>query len=246
MTCSVYHSVVSFQSDFAACLLLKSIAPLWAGAITPKLGGHQIPGVVDVPDYDEESREGGWGTECGPNDECSQGLHPFCSNAGTVNLLPWKCKFLLPASVANHAMCHMLTKSRAISAGALQTTVATASRKNGDTKTSRCPRLDNTGYWYSTRSYGVGASAGLEPGTIHRRRPRGDQDLQLQREGLLGQRRVQAQPQPHRRGGGASRASPAAHGPSPTPKPRCTSAGPGPTCPTGNGKGARSGARTRT
>ncbi|KLU92622.1 hypothetical protein MAPG_11567 [Magnaporthiopsis poae ATCC 64411] len=118
-------------------LLLKSAAPLWAGTITPKLGGHQIPGVVAVPDYNEETRRNGWGTKCGPNDACSEEFQPWYSNDGSVNLLPWK-----------------------LSAGALQTTVATASRKTRGTKTSRYPRLDNTGYWYNTRSYGVGASGG--------------------------------------------------------------------------------------
>ncbi|EJT75156.1 hypothetical protein GGTG_05093 [Gaeumannomyces tritici R3-111a-1] len=89
-------------------LFLKSIAPMWAGTITPKLGQAQIPGVVNISNYDEASRSG-WGTR----------------------------------------------------AGALQNVIATASTKTADDQTSRYPRLDNTGYWYSTRSYGVGMSAGL-------------------------------------------------------------------------------------
>ncbi|KAL8378170.1 hypothetical protein RB599_008109 [Gaeumannomyces hyphopodioides] len=118
-------------------LFLKSIAPLWAGTITPKLGEAQIPGAVNISNYDEESR-GGWGTRCGPLDKCSEEVQTFFSNFGSFNQLPWK-----------------------YSAGALQNVIATASTKAADDQTSRYPRLDNTGYWYSTRSYGVGASAGL-------------------------------------------------------------------------------------
>ncbi|KAL8341172.1 hypothetical protein RB598_003216 [Gaeumannomyces tritici] len=118
-------------------LFLKSIAPMWAGTITPKLGQAQIPGVVNISNYDEASRSG-WGTRCGPLDKCSDEFIPYFSKFGSFNQLPWK-----------------------YSAGALQNVIATASTKTADDQTSRYPRLDNTGYWYSTRSYGVGMSAGL-------------------------------------------------------------------------------------
>ncbi|KAL8405183.1 hypothetical protein RB594_009909 [Gaeumannomyces avenae] len=130
------------------------------------LGQAQIPGVVNISDYNDASRSG-WGTRCGPLDKCSGEFVPYFSNFGSFNQLPWK-----------------------YSAGALQNVIATASTKTADDQTSRYPRLDRILVQHPiVRRRNVG---GPEPDTVDGALGR-HPELQVRGERLLDQRGVQAQ-----------------------------------------------------
>lgn len=100
-------AVVRSSMDFDLCwrsiaqllawwLLLKALAPLWAGAITPKIGTVVAQGSIEIPAY-SRSTSGRWAMHCAPNLDCGTDFSfengSLTLSEGTFNFLPWKSTF---------------------------------------------------------------------------------------------------------------------------------------------------------
>ncbi|KAK6504307.1 hypothetical protein TWF506_002511 [Arthrobotrys conoides] len=118
-------------------LLWAVPGPLWTGSITPEvrtIRNENIEVRVPVPNYTEGSNPW-WGTECGPATACDVLLGKSLDQ-GTFSYVVWKTK-----------------------TGLLTNAILQASSRNSSAPKHQ--KLDNTGYSYLGRSYGVAASVGL-------------------------------------------------------------------------------------
>ncbi|KLU93110.1 hypothetical protein MAPG_12049 [Magnaporthiopsis poae ATCC 64411] len=127
-------------------LLLKALAPLWAGTITPKIGTVVAQGSIEIPAY-SRSTSGRWAMHCAPNYDCGSDFSfengSLTLSEGTFNFNPWKMK-----------------------TGALYSMIERASWRDADSS-SKYQKQDNTGFTYQGRSYGVAASPGLATPKLH-------------------------------------------------------------------------------
>ncbi|KAK6330737.1 hypothetical protein TWF718_002938 [Orbilia javanica] len=115
-------------------------AVLWVGSITPVIRTARNPGIkvaVPVPRYSEGSRNF-WATICPPTQVCAEEIFGSYFYQGYFSYAPWK---------NSHRT------------GLLVNAISQASSPNSSTP--RTQKLDNTGYTYRGRSYGVAASVGL-------------------------------------------------------------------------------------
>ncbi|KAK6342239.1 hypothetical protein TWF730_001716 [Orbilia blumenaviensis] len=117
-------------------------AVLWVGSITPVVRLVENSGIqiaVPVANYSSTSF-GLWATDCPPEALCDKDsvakLLGGSFDEGTFSYVPWRTK-----------------------TGLLLNAISQASSQ--DSSSPRNQKLDNTGYAYRGRSYGVGASVGL-------------------------------------------------------------------------------------
>ncbi|EJT74788.1 hypothetical protein GGTG_08626 [Gaeumannomyces tritici R3-111a-1] len=79
----------------ARWLLLKALAPLWAGTITPKIVTVVRNGTIEIPAY-FRSTSARWAMHCAPNYCCGSDFSfengSLTVSEGTFNFHPWKMK----------------------------------------------------------------------------------------------------------------------------------------------------------
>ncbi|KAF8850600.1 hypothetical protein BDZ45DRAFT_602594 [Acephala macrosclerotiorum] len=125
-------------SLLALCLYLVLIRisnALWAGAITPIITTSDSVGSFQVPAYSAFSNKL-WGQLCVPGEPCDAALQGNFSGLGTFTYLPWKYK-----------------------SGLLLNSITQVS--NNKSSKPQITKLDNTGFTYNGRSYGVASTTGL-------------------------------------------------------------------------------------
>ncbi|KAK6352529.1 hypothetical protein TWF730_009353 [Orbilia blumenaviensis] len=124
-------------------LFMQIPAVVWVGCLTPVtrlVWNPDIQVKVPVPKYTENSRNF-WARNCAPAAPACDSTHRgFTTYLGTFSYIGWQVK-----------------------TGLFISTISQASSSLGSGILPRIPKLDNTGYAYSGRSYGVAASVGLQP-----------------------------------------------------------------------------------
>ncbi|TLD27049.1 hypothetical protein PspLS_04313 [Pyricularia sp. CBS 133598] len=144
---AVVRSTVDFDLSWhsigqllAWWLLLKALAPLWAGTITPKIVTAIRNGTIEIPAY-SHSTSGRWAMNCAPGQNCGSDFSfergSSTLKEGTFTFHPWKMR-----------------------PGALYSIMERASWWDADS-IPKYQKQDNTGFTYQGRSYGVATSPGL-------------------------------------------------------------------------------------
>jgi hypothetical protein len=114
-----------------------------------------------IPKYSQASAEY-WGRLCKPGADCGS-VQPgntakTTSDLGTFTYIAWKCELTLEMAVCRllkHADLNLITDKT----GLLLNSINQASGRNSSLPQIR--KLDNTGYLYHGRSYGVASAIGL-------------------------------------------------------------------------------------
>ncbi|KAK7398449.1 hypothetical protein QQX98_012173 [Neonectria punicea] len=125
------------MTTFMALVWLAMIqipALLWTGSITPVLTKSNFNTTFQIPNYSESTSDF-WARKCDPATPCDE-LLGKTSDFGTFTFVAWKTK-----------------------AGLLLNSVEQASAR--DSSTPHYRKLDNTGFTYHGRSYGVASTVGL-------------------------------------------------------------------------------------
>ncbi|KAH7148939.1 hypothetical protein EDB81DRAFT_883333 [Dactylonectria macrodidyma] len=107
---------------------------LWTGSITPVVTTSDFSTTFQIPDYNE-STYAFWGRQCPPAVPCDD-LLGTTSELGTFTYVAWKTLTGLLVNSVEQASSH-------------------------DASTPQYQKLDNTGFTYHGRSYGVASTVGL-------------------------------------------------------------------------------------
>ncbi|KAF7533606.1 hypothetical protein G7Z17_g13485 [Cylindrodendrum hubeiense] len=144
-TLKLRHAVTAGRPDFDLprnkiimslfwLALIQVPSLLWTGSITPVITTSEFPTMVRIPNYSESTYDF-WGRQCPPATSCDE-LLGTTSDLGTFTYVAWKTK-----------------------AGVLLNSVEQASSR--DSAIPRHRKLDNTGFTYHGRFYGVASAVGL-------------------------------------------------------------------------------------
>ncbi|RFU26769.1 hypothetical protein B7463_g9558, partial [Scytalidium lignicola] len=128
----ILQRVNKYRALIQAVIQLPSA--LWTGAITPNTTPVDVNATFQVPNYDKTT-SGYWAKNCAPAVPCDYLLGNI-SALGTFTYVAWKTK-----------------------TGLLLNSVDQASSRNSSLP--RYKKLDNTGFTYTGRSYGVASTIGL-------------------------------------------------------------------------------------
>ena len=132
---------------------LQAPAAIWAGAITPIRATAYVPALYSIPFYNDSLHDY-WRQSCRPATSCS--VLQNTTQLGTFTNVAWKCEYtFLPSSLAPS----LADFCSPVLPGLLLNSVRDASSRNSSI--SQHKKLDNSGFSFHGRSYGVGAGVGL-------------------------------------------------------------------------------------
>ena len=145
-------SLQSLVLSLAYIAALQAPAAIWAGAITPVRTRANVSAVYSIPLY-SQSEYGYWGRSCRPATGCD--VLQNTTQLGTFTNVPWKCEqtFLVSLGRSRTDFCSLDLP------GLLLNSVRDASSRNSSV--SQHKKLDNSGFSFHGRSYGVGSGVGL-------------------------------------------------------------------------------------
>ena len=131
---------------------LQAPAAIWAGAITPVRNIANVSALYSVPLYNDSEYDY-WGRSCRPATGCK--VLQNTTTLGTFTNVPWKCEyaFLLSLGHSRTDFCSLVLP------GLLLNSVRDASSRNSSIIQHK--KLDNSGFSFYGRSYGVASGVGL-------------------------------------------------------------------------------------
>ncbi|KAH7011960.1 hypothetical protein EDB80DRAFT_407876 [Ilyonectria destructans] len=134
-------------------MLIQIPSLLWTEFITPAITTSDFPTTVQIPSYDK-STSNFWSRECPPATPCDDTLGTT-SDLGTFTYVAWKSTLALLANT----LSPFSSGCGAAKTGLLLNSVEQAPSR--DTSIPRYRKLDNIGFTYHGRSYGVASTVGL-------------------------------------------------------------------------------------